>query len=629
MSGAAKIAPFFLASGGLAGREHHAVPNASNNQSNVAGAGDDVSSAPDIRIQPQALEDMPEHRQQLIKSIYGPESGGQYNIRYGGEGSRGKTFDPDQGHPNIPEVRADGRTSTAAGAGQFLKSTWDNVAGKDAPLSKPYMDAATWTLADRDYKSRTGRSLDEDLQKNGMTPEIKQALAPTWESLKGPQQQAALGKAQKELAPLDTGALGYIQKLPGIGALAKSEDQGGLSEQTKLALLGGLGGMLASPNRTFLGALGSGISSGVETYQGMGGLGVQQKQAETQAQLGKANIDRINFGIRTGAIRQIGGRTMAFLADGRTITYGEWKDAMDNGQYLPLQSEGGDGSKPYQPPTTQPTSGTQAAPEPTSLGESGTKSLVNDHLAYNNSTNWANDKQISDNIESEINNSAVAAKQRNNQLLYQAKLITSMPEGGLLQGGPLNGLKASVIGKFNDIVKSAGGSDGKIGGRPVTDFLIAPDELNTNIAVEKMRGAMALNATAGAGQHANRTFEDMLQYLPSNQMPRTAALHIIAGSMIGNKADMDAQQYLNDYKQAAMRAHRGAPEAYLAQNARNSFYNDVDQTQYLRDADQLGKYLHYNKSGKPVFLMDPKEIPPEFWASTGIDPKTHKYIRGN
>jgi hypothetical protein len=626
MTGASKILPFFLATGGLAGREHHA--GTTNDGSGTVGkdplAGYDDR---DLAIRTIASESGfkdPDETAGIAAVVGNRRQSGKWGDDYKSVVTSKNQFEPwsNPDAPNYPlkiDPNSPRYKMAAEALGRYENEQYDPTGGAThffAPAAQSALGrkAPNWGQGKLFGATSFHKPGDPDFEGNYdmFNPQVTAGLA-----------------SKKPLQPLDTGALGAIQKIPAIGSLAKSEEQGGLSEQTKLALLGGLGGMLASPNRSLLGAIGSGITSGVETYQGMGGLGVQQKQAETTAQLGKANIDRINFGIRTGAIRQIGTKMMAFLADGRTIPYGEWKDAVDSGQYLPLQGEGGEGTKPYQPATAQPGQQPQATVEPTMLGENGAKSLVNDHTSFNNSTNWGNEKQISDKVEAEVNNSAIAARQRNNQLLYQAKIINSMPSEGVLAPGPYNNLKTAVFGKYNDIIRSAGGPDGTIGGRPISDFLVDPNELDNKIIAEKMRGAMALNATAGAGQHANRTFEDMLQYLPSGQMPRSAALNIIAGTMISNKADMDAQKYLNDYKLAAMKAHRGAPEAYLAQNARNAFYNDVDQMQYLRDSDQLGKFLHYNKAGKPIFLMDPKEIDPEFWKSTGIDPKTHRYIRGN
>lgn len=232
-----------------------------------------VATASDkpFKIDPIKLEDMPEHRQALVRSIYGPESGGRYDVRYGGVDSTGKTFDPNGPHPNIPELRKDGRKSTAAGAGQFIKGTWDEVTG-GAPMTQGYQDNATWTLAQRNYNKNTGRDLDTDLKEKGVTPDIKAALAPTWEALsKGATSQASA--PERGLGSFLSGKSGkgmyngVSSENAGLGDIVREYAPKGLptSENAILPALGFLGGMLSSPNPRFLGALGSGLVSGVST----------------------------------------------------------------------------------------------------------------------------------------------------------------------------------------------------------------------------------------------------------------------------------------------------------------------------------------------------------------------------
>lgn len=69
----------------------------------------------------------------VLNAISSVESPG-YNVRYGGVGSSGKTFDSYADHPRIYEKRPDGRVSSAAGRYQFTASTWDWVA-KEAGLT--------------------------------------------------------------------------------------------------------------------------------------------------------------------------------------------------------------------------------------------------------------------------------------------------------------------------------------------------------------------------------------------------------------------------------------------------------------------------------------------------------------
>jgi muramidase (phage lysozyme) len=124
----------------------------------------------------------------LLRAISPGESGGAYNVEYGGT-----TFDSYADHPNVAHRITSGpnagKTSTAAGRYQMLYSTWleaKNALGlKD--FSPESQDKAAWWLAQRDYKKKTGRDLQTDLKSgdekifNGIGP----ALSGTWTSLPG------------------------------------------------------------------------------------------------------------------------------------------------------------------------------------------------------------------------------------------------------------------------------------------------------------------------------------------------------------------------------------------------------------------------------------------------------------
>jgi len=147
--------------------------------SNMASGG--TSQA--ISSDPVSTDIDPQNRA-LLNAIAAPESSGAYNARYSPNG--GATFSDYSQHPAIFEQGPAG-PSSAAGRYQFTKTTWDSLppeAKGDGSFSPQNQDKAALWLAQRDYQARTGRNLDSDLRTNGFTPQIAQALAPTWAGLK-------------------------------------------------------------------------------------------------------------------------------------------------------------------------------------------------------------------------------------------------------------------------------------------------------------------------------------------------------------------------------------------------------------------------------------------------------------
>jgi muramidase (phage lysozyme) len=136
---------------------------------------------PMLALDPANAE-MPAHQRAFLNGISAGESGGKYNVRYSPKG--GVNFDLNGQHPQVYEPGPHG-PSSAAGRYQFTWTTWRDIAGKDTPFTEKNQDIYAWKLAERDYKINTGRSLDEDLQKNGMTNDIMEVLTPTWQALKG------------------------------------------------------------------------------------------------------------------------------------------------------------------------------------------------------------------------------------------------------------------------------------------------------------------------------------------------------------------------------------------------------------------------------------------------------------
>ena len=146
----------------------------------LSGSAGRDSFAKPFKTNDPVAEDLAPHQKAFLNSISGGESGGSYNVRYTPRGPA--YFNDLSRHPGIMEPGPHGKTS-ASGRYQFTKTTWDGMGGGD--FSPANQDRRAWQLAQRDYGARTGRSLDADLQAGGLTPQIMQALTPTWQAFKG------------------------------------------------------------------------------------------------------------------------------------------------------------------------------------------------------------------------------------------------------------------------------------------------------------------------------------------------------------------------------------------------------------------------------------------------------------
>lgn len=124
------------------------------------------------------------YQRALLDVISGPESGGRYNVIYGG-----RKFSDYSRHPGVavpiqsgPNV---GKTSSAAGRYQFIGPTWESYRKKlNLPdFSPASQDRAAWALAKDVY----GPNLDQVLLSGDpqAIAGVGQKLAGTWTSLPG------------------------------------------------------------------------------------------------------------------------------------------------------------------------------------------------------------------------------------------------------------------------------------------------------------------------------------------------------------------------------------------------------------------------------------------------------------
>lgn len=151
----------------------------------------------------------------FLNAVSTGESRGRYDVRYTPQG--GMRFTDFSKHPGIFEPGPEG-PSSAAGRYQFTKSTWDSLGG--GPFDPTIQDIRGWQLAERDYRTRTGRDLSEDLKSKGFTPEVAKALSDTWTSFRNPsvvkQAQMVFEQSRKKYEG-GTKMAGDVVKFPSQG----------------------------------------------------------------------------------------------------------------------------------------------------------------------------------------------------------------------------------------------------------------------------------------------------------------------------------------------------------------------------------------------------------------------------
>jgi muramidase (phage lysozyme) len=121
----------------------------------------------------------------ILAAIAKRESGGKYDVRFGGADGPQKV-NSFTDHPRKFAINpADGTRSSASGKYQFIEGTWDaaaRLAGvKD--FSPESQDMAGWAWAQKTVRAHSGKSIDE-LVAAGNFGTIKAALGTQWEGVK-------------------------------------------------------------------------------------------------------------------------------------------------------------------------------------------------------------------------------------------------------------------------------------------------------------------------------------------------------------------------------------------------------------------------------------------------------------
>lgn len=187
----------------------------------------------------------------FLDAIASVESGGRYNVRYGGIGSSGKFFDPAMGHPNVLELTPSGLKSSAAGAYQIVGTTAKQYGYQmGTPFTPDVQRDLAWKIAQDRASPLTGGDLEGYLAKNGFDQRLVQQLGPTWEGLKVNPSKAmetfnsSLGKAEMSLDSVAQTSANVADVMPKVATNMES-------------IFSGMEGMFGSDGKFNFGAFGS------------------------------------------------------------------------------------------------------------------------------------------------------------------------------------------------------------------------------------------------------------------------------------------------------------------------------------------------------------------------------------
>jgi len=500
---------------------------------------------PRYKIAPMNWEDMPEHRHPLIKEIYQGEGGNRYNIRQGGQ----ETFDTSGPHPGPKPPR--GGESSAAGNGQFLYGTWNDVTG-GAPMDKGYQDAATWTLADRDYRKRTGRDLDTDLKEKGMTPEIRSVLSPTWTSFA--KQGLGGARPQTTASSGESGGLGAAKEL-------------GFFDRNKgiiLPVLQGLGAMASSKSISPWAAALQGLGAGAKAYGD-----VEKQQAEIQESKARA-IEGLS---RVGPV--IG----QFDAMGRPIY--DVKAEQFAGPSLkpktPLQTEQEKQRKKAEEAVNKPASLTDLAS--TTPRGSAADIARQEHSAIYRSMSPETDIAENRKILKDARDSMESSRTAKNQINNLALPITGLAAGQVIEPGALAPVLGNLLTKFNGVLQQAGIPP------------IAPGTMSQVALADKMQAIMASEATKNLGMHARGVLEDVTKAFATKAMDKDAAATLLASTYMDNYKNEHKNSFIVNYGDPSLTGlqnpvAKNASSAYRAQHPEYELEN-----QFLKDKALVKDFL--------------------------------------
>ena len=603
------LAPFGLATGGVADREHHAD-------------GEKVGEAPAGGVVANAA---PDPADDFVNN---------YWSKHVKQESGGKQFNAD----GTPLTSSKG----AVGVGQIMPSTGPEAAKLAGVEWSPEKLAS-----DPEYNQTLGKAYLKAQYQKYQDPALASAaynagpgnvdLALEKASTKGGSYLSYLPtETQKYVSsiyggpkPADNGILGTLGNMFGAGPAQAQEapksNQKSLgdtlsSEQFLIPLLSGLGTMAGSNSRYLGAAILQGLGGGAKTYADLQTqqAGLKQTEAETAAKKAETARNRVfSVGNQLFINAQYPNGAEGNIMSAYDWLYGDpaTRPALtpeQEGQVREFAAKHPSGAgvqppksdivpptanKPDQSITEQPLAplaGDKAASNvagPTRvIGDTTTApelakgetsiSLSPDAvaLAKNNLEQARVAQDASGDVFSGQAALGRAARDQRNTLLPLAGSFSRIPSTGPTSGGQLQAVLSPVMDTMNHL--------GAVLGAP--NLIKDPSILTDQKEVDKLITQLQAQATSDAGQHAYAALKTLSGALPSNLMDKNSQARLMSRLMATNQKEIDRDNYFNQFYNTVAATPGGAAFAkFSGKGLDQQFEKDYGPNTISTDAANL------------------------------------------
>lgn len=374
-----------------------------------------------------------------------------------------------------------------------------------------------------------------------------------------------------------------------------------------IPLLSGIAAMGTAPTYSLGVALAAGLGAGTKSYTDIRKQMADIEKTKADTQQSRVLTAAEAQTIPQNAIFVRSGITYVMLADNKIVTLAEWhkmgkpptagtaqaagiiktlSDAQPvSGASVPAATTPAPPEAPSVPGKAAPTEGDKAVKDykwnPTISEETKRKAEADSEALLAMPETQRNafiSKSIAD--EEAIFADATSAAEAGTSLNQLARQISALE--GPLGAGPLNLMKTTLFARVNDIMDTFSLPE---------ELRILPTDVDKSIIANKLSTALQFQGVQAAGERSFAALNAIAAATPGANMPKEAALEILANMYIDKQKSLDQARYLEDYKNLA-----AMPGMYKSAQAQLAFRTDYNDQYYEGQRQRLNQILRGGKN---------------------------------